>query len=49
MYNELGAKIVAKINDVEGLNTFFADEFRVYILVNMACNANSLGKKAQAN
>jgi hypothetical protein len=40
VYNELGAKILAKINDIPGLNSFFTDEFRVYLLVNMAANAS---------
>ncbi len=46
VYNDLGAKIVSKINDIEGMHSFYADEFRVQTLVNMAANANALGKKA---
>jgi hypothetical protein len=46
VFNELGAKILAKLGDIEGLNSFFADELRLYLMINMASNASSMGKKA---
>jgi hypothetical protein len=46
VFNELGAKILAKLGDIEGFNCFYADELKLYLMINMASNASSLGKKA---
>ena len=46
VFNELGAKILAKLGEINGLNSFFADELRLYLMINMASNASLMGKKA---
>ena len=49
VFNDIGAKVLAKIGVIEGLNSFFSNELKLYLMINMASNASSLGKKAQAN
>ncbi len=40
VFNELGSKILAKLGDIDGLNSFFADELKLYLMINMASNAS---------
>lgn len=49
VFNDLGDKLLKAIDEVRQLHPFFASEFKVFLLANMASNSINLGKKAQAN
>jgi len=37
------------LSNLKNLNPFYADEFKMFLLINMASNFSTLGKKAMAN
>jgi len=50
VFNELGDKLLNNLTaGAKNVNSFFGDEFKMYLLLNMASNSGTLGKKAMAN